>query len=87
MIGKIQNYLQIIRENLQENAVTLLRLAIGWVFLSSGLGKLAENGLEYSYASKYLTEALPLTTPEIAFGFADILQIPGLYSSKQGLWL
>ncbi len=69
------------------NAVTGLRLVMGWVFLSSGLGKLAENGLEYSYASTYLSKAVPITTPEIAFTFPELLQIPGLVLVKTGAYI
>lgn len=66
------------------NAVTGLRLVMGWVFLSSGLSKFAGNGLGYSYASTYLSEAIPIATPEIMISFPEILQIPGLLLVKAG---
>jgi len=66
------------------NTVTVLRFVMGWIFFSSGLSKLAENGLEYSYASKYLTEAVPIATLEFAFSFPELLQIPGLVLVKTG---
>lgn len=84
MKKEARKYLQKLTQNSEEKAVILLRLAIGWVFLSSGLRKLVQGGLEYSYASKYLAEAVPVTTPEVAFGFPDILQIPGLLLVKSG---
>lgn len=83
----LKNYLEVLRRIFHKpemDAVTVLRLVMGWVFLSSGLSKLAENGLQYSYASTYLSKALPVNTPEIAFSFPDFLQIPGLLLVKAG---
>lgn len=57
-------------------AVVGLRLTIGWVFLHSGLGKLAD-GLTYSYASTYLSEAAPVATPGVALTFPEVLGAPG----------
>jgi thiosulfate dehydrogenase [quinone] large subunit len=69
------------------NTVTALRLVMGWIFFSSGLSKLAGNGLEYSYASEYLTQAVPITTPSFAFSFPEILQVPGLMLVKAGAFI
>ncbi|MFB6166653.1 MAG: DoxX family protein [Candidatus Nanohaloarchaea archaeon] len=65
-------------------AVLGLRLMMGWVFLHSGLSKLAENGLAYGYASKYLSGATPAASPHIAFSFPEILGIPGAAVVKAG---
>ena len=69
------------------SALTVLRASIGWVFLSSAIAKLMENGFAYSYASTYLEKAVPITTPEIAFSFPEIIQMPGLILVKTGAYI
>ena len=84
--SRFENFKEYFRKR-DINAVTGLRLVMGWVFFSSGLGKLAGNGLQYSYASTFLTEAVPIKTPEIAFSFPEFIQIPGLILVKTGTFV
>lgn len=64
--------------------LTAVRFMMGWVFLGSGIGKLAESGLNYGYASQYLAKATPVQTPQIAFTFPEVLQIPGILLIEAG---
>lgn len=57
-------------------AVLGLRLTMGWILFHSGLSKLAD-GLAYPYAATYLSEAVPVAQPEIAFTFPEVIGIPG----------
>jgi thiosulfate dehydrogenase [quinone] large subunit len=65
-------------------AVLALRLSLGWIFFTSGLSKLVEHGFAYSQASGYLNSAVPITTPELALSFPEIIGLPGLLLVKAG---
>ena len=61
---KIEEFLKNLRSRIKKtrvDALTVLRASIGWVFLSSAISKLAENGFTYSYASAYPEKAVPIT--------------------------
>lgn len=64
-----------------------VRLLMGWLFFSAGLSKLADGGLSFGYASVYLSQATPISTPAFSFGFPGILQAPGLAVLKAGAFL
>lgn len=72
------SYLKRLFNGFQIDLLTAVRFMMGWVFFSSGLAKLMENGLNYGYASKYLAEAASIKAPQIAFTFPEILQLPGV---------
>lgn len=68
-------------------ALFALRITIGWIFLTSGLSKLAESGLAYGYASQYLAEAVPVALPQASYSFPGILSLPLVYIGKAVGWL
>ncbi len=60
----------------EQYGILAVRLIMGWLFLYSGLSKLLTDGLSYGYASTYLTEATPLSTPEISTSLPGLLELP-----------
>lgn len=57
-------------------ALLATRLVMGWIFFYSGFSKLVEDGLAYGYASTYLSEAVPLSTPEITLSLPGLVELP-----------
>lgn len=55
--------------------VVALRVMLGWIFLHAGLDKL-ESGFQYTYASTYLSEATPVTTPTLDTTVSHLLELP-----------
>lgn len=70
-------------EDRKSQVTVTFRAIMGWIFLTSGLSKL-EGGFSYSYASQYLSKAVPVQTPELAMTFPEILGLPGLILVKLG---
>lgn len=69
----------------QAYSILALRLMMGWIFFTSGLGKMFDkNGIAFKYASVYLSNATPIVTPHIAFSIPEILGVPGLLVVKAG---
>ncbi|MFB6204273.1 MAG: DoxX family protein [Candidatus Nanohaloarchaea archaeon] len=61
-----------------------IRLMMGWIFFTAGLGKLLDkDGLAFKGAAPYLAHA-SLQTPSFSGGIQGILQAPGLALVKVG---
>lgn len=74
-------------EDYKNHALLGARLIMGWLFFAAGVTKLAEGGLNFGYASVYLSQAVPISTPAFSLGFPGILQAPGLAVLKAGAFL
>ncbi|MFB6115158.1 MAG: DoxX family membrane protein [Candidatus Nanohalobium sp.] len=68
-------------------AVLGLRVMMGWIFLTSGLSKLIDNGFAYKYASIYLSKATPVAVPDISMSFPEVLGAPGILLVEAGTFV